>query len=259
MIDKFAIMNQVPAGSMLIVHASFKPLAEAGYTPDQIIGELMERLSPGGTLMMPTFTYSYAGIWNVEPFDPASTPGAHNGVLSETFRRMPGVRRTGNPTYSVAVWGKYADKIMEESRDDAGLGHNSSYEVAMRLGAQILLLNVGNNRNSMLHYAEAASELPYNDIPFRECWGRTASTVRGELALAPEFPACSEAFAKFDRQFVEAGIAVRQGDSFLVDAPAMLRLVLDEIKRKPDCMLCDDFTCEPCTLRKKRLREAGLI
>ena len=253
------IIGAIPPGSVLLVHASFRPCRSEGLTPGGMIAELQTGLGPEGTLVMPTFSYNYSGVWNVSAYDPAVTPGISNGILSETFRKTPGVLRSGNPTYSVAAWGKYARLLTAGSRDNAGLGHGSSYENALKLGAKILLLNVGNNRNSMLHYAEAASGIPYNDIPFRECWGRTAVTIHGKMKLIPEFPACSEAFSRFDDIFVREGIAQKLGGSYLIDAEAMVEFVKKEIHKQPDIMLCRHFTCEPCTLRRKRLRIKGLI
>lgn len=253
------ILDAIHHGTILIVHASFRACWAEGLTPETVIEALQQRLGLDGTLVMPTFSYNYSGVWNVSAYDPAVTPGISNGILSETFRKTPGVLRSGNPTYSVAAWGKYARLLTAGSRDNAGLGHGSSYENALKLGAKILLLNVGNNRNSMLHYAEAASGIPYNDIPFRECWGRTAVTIHGKMELIPEFPACSEAFSRFDDIFVREGIAQKLGGSYLIDAEAMVEFVKKEIHKQPDIMLCRHFTCEPCTLRRRRLRTQGLI
>lgn len=253
------VIRHIPQDALLIVHASFKACKAAGLTPETLIGELLERLGPQGTLMMPTFTYCYLHHPRHAVYDPASTPGVLNGILSETFRQMPGVVRSGNPTYSVAVCGKYARELTTGSKDNAGLGHGSSYETALKLGSKILLLNVRNNRNSMLHYAETASGVPYNDIPFRETWGRNALTINGEMELIPEYSACSEEFGKFDEVFVKQGFAREFDGSFLIDAQPMVEFICSEIRKKPDIMLCHDPECEPCTRRRKRLQEKGLI
>ncbi len=252
-------LGAITPGSLLIVHSSFKPLKQEGLTPAAVIHALLERLGEGGTLMMPTFTYCYENFPERTAYDPATTVGVENGILSETFRMMPGVVRSNNPTYSVAACGRFARELTTGSKDNAGLGHGSSYETALKLGAKILLLNVCNNRNSMLHYAEVASGVPYNDIPFRESWGRDALTADGIMKLIPEYPACSEEFSKFNYEFVNAGFAKRLGDSFLIDAQPMVDYVCERIRREPDVMLCHDSDCEPCTLRRERLKSLGLI
>ena len=253
------ILDAIEAGSLLIVHTSFKPLKQEGLTPAAVIHALLERLGEGGTLMMPTFTYCYDNYPERTAYDTATTVGVENGILSETFRMTPGVIRSNNPTYSVAACGRFARELTSGSKDNAGLGHGSSYETALKLGVKILLLNVGNNRNSMLHYAEVASGVPYNDIPFRESWGRNALTVNGTMELVPEYAACSEEFSKFDDVFVKAGFAKRLGDSFLIDAQPMVDYVCERIRKEPDVMLCHDPDCEPCVLRRERLKSLGLI
>ena len=253
------ILDAITPASLLIVHASFKPLKAAGLTPTAVIHSLLERLGPDGTLMMPTFTYCYVNYSHGTSYDARTTVGVENGVLSETFRMMPSVLRSNNPTYSVAAFGRLAKNVTYGSQDNAGLGHGSSYETALKLGAKILLLNVSNNRNSMLHYAEIASGVPYNDIPFRESWGRDALTVNGVMKLAPEYPACSEEFSKFDDVFVRAGFSKRIGNSYLIDAQPMVDFICKKIKHEPDVMLCHDPFCEPCTLRRASLVKLGKL
>ncbi len=251
------IISAIEPGSTLIVHASFKPCKEEGLTPQEVIEMLCQQLGSEGTLMMPTFTYSYTKREATTPYDPATTPGCLNGILSETFRQTPGVLRSGNPTYSVAAWGKHAELLTAGSDDNGGLGPGSSYGNALNLGAKILLLNVRNNRNSMLHYAEVASGVPYCDIHFRESWGKTALTVNGEMTLKNGFSACSENFTVFDEPFVQQGFAKKLGDSFLIDAQAMVNYIVDAIRKQPDVMLCNNPECEPCTRRKARLQEVA--
>ena len=253
------IIQAIPRGSVLIVHASFSPCKAEGLTPEGVIAMLEDQLGPEGTLIMPCFTYSYIKRPKIVPFDKDTTPGSGMGILSETFRKLPGVIRSSNPTYSVAAWGKHAYDVTEGSKLDAGLSFGSSYEKALKLGTRILLLNVGNNRNSMLHYAEAASGIPYNDIPHRESWGRTALTAKGEMQLNGIFPACSVNFKRFDDVFVREGIAVKLGNSYLIDGPAMVDYIIKQMQRVPDIMLCDDPECEPCVRRRQRLVEKGLL
>ena len=159
------------ADECVIVHSSFKSLGLEAGSPRDVIEALLAVLGEGGTLVMPTFTYSYAGAWNVEAFDPAATPGKQNGVLTEVLRQWPGARRSGHPTYSVAAAGRHAERITAGKERASALGAGSSYDEAFQLGVKILLLGVGNNRNSMLHYAEEAAGLPYLDIPWRAFMG----------------------------------------------------------------------------------------
>lgn len=54
-------MLGVPPGNLLSVHSSYKALGLPD-APRDVIATLIECLGPSGTLMMPSFTYSFAGI-----------------------------------------------------------------------------------------------------------------------------------------------------------------------------------------------------
>jgi aminoglycoside 3-N-acetyltransferase len=254
-------------GDVVVVHSSFKALGRRDFAPADVIRTFMEALGPNGTLMMPTFTYSYAGLWDMKPFDSATSPGLLNGILSETLRRYPGALRSAHPTYSVAALGRHAEAITRDRETASALGLGSSYETANQLGAKILLLGVGNDRNSMLHYAETVASLPYLDIPWRAVAGKTALVLKDgvpvEVPLPEEYPACSLGFGVADAYLEEQGVLKRgkiaSADSLLMSSQAMVAAVADRLRREPGWLLCHTFGCEPCTLRRRRLRALGLL
>ncbi len=255
------------SGDVVIAHSSFKALGFKTFSPADVIYTMLKVLGPEGTLIMPTFTYSYAGIWDVKPFDVDTTPGPTNGILAETLRQHPQARRSAHPTFSVAAVGRHAERITTSKENSSPLGEDSAYAEAMRLGAKILLIGVGNTRNSALHYAEVLAGLPYNDIPFREFWGRNALVTRNgqveEVELRNVFPACSSNFGVADNYLDSKGLTkhgrLGKADSIQMDAHAAVQAVAEKLNQSPAWLLCDNFVCEPCTLRRKRLHEKGLI
>ena len=76
----------VAEGNCLVVHSSLKSLGLADATPSDVIRTLSAAVGVVGTLVMPTFTYSYAGIFGVQPFHRDKTPGLLNGILTETLK-----------------------------------------------------------------------------------------------------------------------------------------------------------------------------
>ncbi|MCG2661599.1 MAG: AAC(3) family N-acetyltransferase, partial [Kiritimatiellae bacterium] len=247
--------------------SSFKALGLKDGIPEDVIHAFLDILGPEGTLMMPTFTYSYSGIWNVRPFNPVTTPGAGNGVLTEALKKHPGALRSGHPTYSVAAIGKQAGMITQDKENASAMGKGSSYDAAIGMGAKILLLGVGNNRNSAIHYAEIMADLPYNDIPFREFWGHTALVEKDgqvkEVSLLREYPACSANFGVVDDYLLQQGIMksgkIECAPCFLMSGKETTEAVVKRLKKEPAWLLCDNFTCEPCSLRKRRLKERQMI
>jgi aminoglycoside N3'-acetyltransferase len=73
----------LPAGSVLVVHSSFRAVGPVEDGPDGLIDALGEVLGPSGTLVMPSMT----GSRHLEPYDPARTPTRNMGIVAETFWR----------------------------------------------------------------------------------------------------------------------------------------------------------------------------
>lgn len=257
----------VREGDLLIVHSSFKSLGLTDASPADVIRTFVKAVGNEGTLMMPTFTYSYAGIWGVQPFNPTTTPSLFMGILPETLRSYPGALRSASPTYSVAALGRHAKALTESKENAGGLGAGSSFEDAYRLGARILLIGVGNNRNSMIHYAEYASGLPICDIPYRAFWGNAALVEKDgratEVPLKPDFPGCSANFREADEFLVEHDLLTRGSIcstvGYLLDARQMVDAVAAQLRKQPDWLFCESLTCEPCQVKRRRLRELGMI
>ena len=110
---------------------------------------------PTGTVIMPTFTYSFGkGL----PFDRQKSKSAV-GSLTEFFRTEPGVVRTVHPMHSVAVWGTHASEILDINQDTFGLG--TVFEKLRLLDASILLIGVSMDSCTFLHHVEQMHNVPY--------------------------------------------------------------------------------------------------
>ena len=257
----------ISAGDLIVLHSSFRKLGRPDVAPADFLLTLLELIGPDGTLMTPTFTYSYAGLWDIQPYDTENTPGLFNGILTETLRNWPGARRSAHPTYSVAAFGRYAEVLTRGKHHASALGEGSSFDDANRLGARILLLGVGNDRNSMLHYAETVAGVPYLDIPWRAHAGKTALVLQAgvpvEVPLPEEYPACSLGFGVADAYLEKRGVLRRgrvgEATCLVMESQTMVAAVAERLRRDPGWLLCSTFGCEPCTLRKRRLRALGRL
>ncbi len=94
----------VQAGMKLVVHSAFRSLGDFEGGAVKFCEILEELLTNQGVLMMPALS-RYPNDGEDILFDPDTTP-TRTGILSETFRTMPGVVRSLDPTHSFAVWGK---------------------------------------------------------------------------------------------------------------------------------------------------------
>jgi aminoglycoside 3-N-acetyltransferase len=87
-------------------------------------------------------------------FDPLTTPTTM-GAIPEAFRTFPGVVRSDHPLVSVCAIGRFAMEITGEHELEFCEGKGTPFEKLYRLDAHTLLLGVGFNRCTSLHYAES--------------------------------------------------------------------------------------------------------
>lgn len=159
------------SGMTVMVHSS---LGKIGWTvggPVTIVRALLEVLGPEGTLVMPAESphVSDPSGWNDERvkeewhetihdhlpvFDPGTTPTTM-GAIPEAFRTYPGTRRSDHPMVSVCANGRLADEIVKEHSLEFCEGRGTPFQKLYDFNSHTLLLGVGFNRCTSLHYAES--------------------------------------------------------------------------------------------------------
>ena len=158
-------------GMTVMVHSS---LGKVGWTvggPVTIIRALLEVLGPTGTLVMPAESphVSDPSGWNddrvkeewhetirehLPVFDPRTTPTTM-GAIPEAFRTYPETKRSDHPMVSVCANGHLADEITREHSLEFCEGRGTPFQKLYDFDGQTLLLGVGFNRCTSLHYAES--------------------------------------------------------------------------------------------------------
>ncbi len=146
----------VEDGGVLLVHTSFRATRPVEGGPLGLIEALRDALSPGGTLVMPSWTGD-----GDEPFDPLTTPASPDlGVVAETFRRLPGVLRS-NHSQAFAAAGPEAARITAGPLPLPPHIPESPVGRVYDLDGQVLLLGVGHDADTTLHLAELLAPVPY--------------------------------------------------------------------------------------------------
>ncbi|HEY5981526.1 MAG TPA: AAC(3) family N-acetyltransferase [Microlunatus sp.] len=225
------------AGDVVIVHSSLSAIGWVAGGPVAVLLALQDVLTPDGTLIVPTHTSDRtdpAG-WQHPPvpsdwfttirddtpgFDPALTPTRRMGVIAETFRSWPGVRRSRHPHVSFAAWGRHGDAVTRDHELAWSLGEGSPLARAYDLGASTLLL--GTRNCTSLHLAEARS-------------GRAGRCVQGAAVLTDggsrwvtfddwdyDTEGFDEVLVSFCRQEGITPLRVGDGDSLLLDQRALV-------------------------------------
>ena len=152
LVDDLTVLGVRPS-MIVMVHSS---LGQVGWTvggPVTVIRALLAVLGSDGTLVMPAESPQMADP--AEPvFDPQTTPTTM-GAIAESFRTFPGTRRSNHPLVSVCANGRRADEITAEQSMEFCEGRGTPFEKLYDLDAHTLLLGVGFNRCTSLHYAES--------------------------------------------------------------------------------------------------------
>jgi len=184
----------VGRGDVLMLHADAIALAQLPRMSAQarfevLFDALYDVLGPEGTLVLPTFTYSFT---KGEPFEAAVTPSAV-GLVTEAFRTQPGVRRSQDPIFSVAARGRLADRFAEAASDDC-FGPNSAFALLAAQDAWLACLGCSLDRLTFTHYVEQAAGVDYR-------YFKTFTGVRLEGGV--ETPASTRYFVRdLDRDTV---------------------------------------------------------
>ena len=87
-------------------------------------------------------------------FDPQTTPTAR-GAICETFRTWPNTLRSNHPVESVCARGVAASTIVSVHPLGFSEGRGGPFEKLYDLDCRVLLLGVGFNRCTALHFAES--------------------------------------------------------------------------------------------------------
>jgi aminoglycoside 3-N-acetyltransferase len=159
----------IARGDAVMVHSSFDSFEGFQGSIADLIQVLQDVVGADGALLMPTLPFSGNAIDYVRTntvMDVKRTP-SRMGILTEVFRRLPGVMRSLHPTHPVAGWGSKSAPLLETHRSaqtPCGLG--SPFAGLVQADGKVLLLGVGINAMTFYHYLEEDLEAQMPFSPF---------------------------------------------------------------------------------------------
>jgi aminoglycoside N3'-acetyltransferase len=155
----------VPQDRVLYVHSSMNWLTRAGISLREAVDALIDwTQAAGGTLVFPAFPFrgSHEAYLRSKPtFDVRRTP-ARVGLLNETVRRRPGVKRSLDPDLSVIALGPQADAVIGTrltGKDPTG--PDSPFQRIIELGGALAGLGVSLNYMNMIHVLDSRYRARY--------------------------------------------------------------------------------------------------
>lgn len=175
---------------VVLVHSSLSSFGTVDGGADAVIDALLETVGPGGTVVMPTFTWDRFHDKHGEVFDLVKTP-SETGRITEVFRHRPHALRSPHFCHSVAAIGPQAAAL---TRDTPSVyGPDSTFDMLFRLNAWNLFLGVTCTSCTALHAVEEQMRVPYREFrDFKDCTviypdGRQALSNSVEFLRKPGF------------------------------------------------------------------------
>jgi aminoglycoside 3-N-acetyltransferase len=135
-------------GDVLMVHSAYNRFLGFRGGPVDVIRTLQEVVGSSGTLLMPTIPFQGTAVEYAlsDPVFDVQRTVSRMGLITEVFRRAPGVIRSIHPTHSVAVWGRRADAIIAgHERAATPCGRLTPYGRLLEYDGKILLAGVSVN------------------------------------------------------------------------------------------------------------------
>jgi len=151
----------IKKGDTIFVHSDISLFGKlCASDKDLLLGSLVDSLKESvgeeGTIIMPTFTYSFS---KNQPYDVENSKSTV-GVLTEFFRKQPNVSRTIHPNHSAAVWGKHKKYLIDVSKDT--FDKDSIFGKFHQLKGKLVFFGVSlTNSCTFIHYVEQMHGVPF--------------------------------------------------------------------------------------------------
>jgi aminoglycoside 3-N-acetyltransferase len=224
----------IEKGDDVLVHASFSKIGAVNGGTMTFIDALIQVVGDEGHILMPnspnaSFQMDY--IKHLDVFD-LENDESRLGVLSETFRTMTKVKRSGHPTEPVSVYGPDADWYTSGHENEASPYSMESpfYKLCERKG-KILYVGVTlANAGTSLHLLEEAVEDFIFPIYADETYMAKLKIkeevkdieVKVHNPIQSKKRRCDELLPHFAAAGVAEKVKIGQAETWLFDAKAML-------------------------------------
>ena len=133
-------------------------------TFSSLVGVLQELVGPKGSLIVPTYSYSFgAGKEQAPgelPFYSVRDSPTQLGRFNEWFRVEVADERTIDPMVSVAIWGGGGNG-MARNLPRTSYGHDSIFERLLSKPATVLNVGLGPRWTPFIHYVDFLCDVPH--------------------------------------------------------------------------------------------------
>jgi aminoglycoside 3-N-acetyltransferase len=200
-----------------------------------LLAATFDVLGPGGTLVVPTFTYSFC---KGQPFDVDQTPSTC-GRFTEWMRKHPSAHRSGDPIFSVAAIGARAEELTRDLPPHC-FGPGSFWDRFLHADGIVCNWNLDAG-STFLHHVERCLSVPYRyDKEFRGEFVKNGARRTGFAVFFCQDMSnadTSAVFEPFDALARQRGIArsekVGRGAVVALRARSAYDLLAEQLKVDP--------------------------
>lgn len=168
----------ITAGDHLFIHSNvgffgrMENVKSANDLCESFWNALLEVVTENGTIVFPTFSYSFC---HNEVYDPKTTK-TNCGMLSEYAMTKPGSIRSMDPNFSIVAYGKLAKAFTEEPTHES-FGKGSFWDRFLAQEGKIVCMNFDCG-STFVHFAERMHSVSYR---FNKAFNGTTVLEDGSL------------------------------------------------------------------------------
>lgn len=206
-----AIKNSgIEKGDVAMIHADLSKFGKLGDITDKtefasaFIEAFRKVLRKEGTLIAPTFTYSFC---NNEIYDPDKTPSTV-GLFTEELRKRKDAFRSIHPIFSIAAIGKRAEELTANISKNS-FGKGSIYDKLQKIeNSKYVIFGVDYFACTQIHYIEEKLGAPYRYVKKFKGKIKIKDKVYDdeyEYYVRPLDKSAIPDFDKIEKHFLDAG------------------------------------------------------
>lgn len=161
----------ITTNDTLFAHVAFDAFRGFQGKATDVIETLQTAIGPGGTLMMPTMSFTGTAVEfaTTNPIVKLNRLPSRMGLVTELFRRSPDVIRSPHPTHPIAVWGRDNAAIVQDHyQAKTPCGDPSPLHRLIERDAKIILLGADFAVLTFHHTVEAMLESTLPVQPFTD-------------------------------------------------------------------------------------------
>lgn len=230
----------------ILIHSSMKAIGEVEGGADTVLDAWMEYFEKG-LLLLPTHTWAQMSPEH-SVYDPQREESCV-GLLTNLFRKRPGVVRSLHPTHSMAAFGREAaEYVAGEENCNTPCTPGGCYDRLRQVKGKVLLAGVGHERNTFIHSVEEVLNVPnrLKDKPIL-LWVLMPDGSRKPVYMRRHYnamqPHISDDFVKLEQAFYDTGAAVKvkfgDAECILCDACKVFEVTRHVLAPNPECLVTE--------------------